>query len=303
MTEQQSRELVQIRIGERGLILNTLDEMTRWAEGVKNSGLAPKTLSTASQIIVATQYGLELGLTPMAALNSIAVIGNKPSLYGDAALALVRRSGLCEYVKEWIEGEGDEMVAYCEAKRKDQVEPVKRSFSVADAKTAGLWKKTGPWTTHPKRMLQYKARAFCLRDLFSDVLMGLHLYEELQGEDDFSMPVCDTPPRATRRTKPAQDVQVTDANPQPAENTDGSTEAEPAGTTDPIPMMYQGLRNQFAVIAKVGAETSDEQVTEMFRYYCADALACPPEDVSAEKFTVPMLQKVQTALNSFKAGA
>ncbi len=54
------------------------------------------------------------------------------------------------------------------------------TFSVADAKQAGLWKKSGTWTTNPKRMLKMRARAFTLRDGWPDVLKGLHSIEEIQ---------------------------------------------------------------------------------------------------------------------------
>ena len=40
--------------------------------------------------------------------------------------------------------------------------------------------KQGPWTQHPKRMRQMRARAFALRDVFPDVLCGMPVAEELQ---------------------------------------------------------------------------------------------------------------------------
>jgi hypothetical protein len=52
------------------------------------------------------------------------------------------------------------------------------SFSVSDAKRAGLWGKSGPWANYPERMLKYRARGFCLRDAFPDVLKGLITIEE-----------------------------------------------------------------------------------------------------------------------------
>ena len=51
---------------------------------------------------------------------------------------------------------------------------------MADAKTAGLIGKQGPWTQYPKRMRQMRARAFALRDVFPDVLRGMPVAEELQ---------------------------------------------------------------------------------------------------------------------------
>jgi hypothetical protein len=61
-------------------------------------------------------------------------------------------------------------------------------FSVADAKRAGLWGKSGPWTQYPRRMLQLRARGFALRDAFPDVLKGLVTAEEAQDYPQASPP-------------------------------------------------------------------------------------------------------------------
>lgn len=150
------------------------------AEIVINSGTAPKGMNRDS-CMVAIMHGLEVGLTPMAALQRIAVVNGRPTIWGDGAIGLVRASGLCEYVKEWVENEGTgAAIAYCETKRRSEQEKVTRSFSVADAQKANLWGKGGPWQQYPSRMLQMRARAFCLRDVYADVLGGLSFREEVE---------------------------------------------------------------------------------------------------------------------------
>lgn len=66
-------------------------------------------------------------------------------------------------------------------------------FSVADAKTAGLWGKQGPWKQFPDRMLQMRARGFAARDGAADVLGGLYLREEV----DETAAMKDVTPRET----------------------------------------------------------------------------------------------------------
>ena len=116
----------------------------------------------------------------MQALQSIAVVNGRPSIFGDAALAVVKASPVCEYVTEAIEGEGEQMAAICTAKRRGYPTPTVVKFTVADAKKANLWGKTGPWTQYPKRMLQMRARGFALRDAFPDALRGMVTAEEAQ---------------------------------------------------------------------------------------------------------------------------
>ena len=179
------------------IVPKSMDEAYRLAKAIVLSGTAPKGMTTPESCMIAILHGLEVGLPPLAALQRISVINGRPTLWGDAAIGLVRGSGLCEYVEEHQDGE----VAICAAKRKGEPEPIVRTFSVADAKRAGLWGKAGPWQQYPQRMLQMRARAFALRDGFADVLGGLYLREEID-EDERSSRARDV--SGTIGTKPGQ---------------------------------------------------------------------------------------------------
>jgi len=265
---------LQVRAGQRGLQLNSLDEMARFADGVVKAGLAPATLNTSAKVVVALQVGAEIGLTPMAALRSVYVIKGTPTLYGDAALALVKSSSVCKCISEKVIGEGDAMEAVVESQRTDG-SVVTTTFSVADAKQAGLWgKKCSTWCTHPKRMLKYKARACNLRDNFPDILLGLHLTEEMEGiEEQLPVPKCDTPTREDRR-KPVDSVIVEDTEPDIIEPEDLGVEVEP--TEDLHTQLLLGYLDKFP-------EGS-------FQSWAAFVLCVEVDEVdSKEKFTQGML--------------
>lgn len=162
-----------------GLALATFDDAFRFAKMVSQSEFAPKDFrGKAESCLLAIQHGSEVGLSPMQSLQSIAVINGRPTIWGDAALALVQSSPVCEYVREYLEGDGDNLTAVCEAKRQGYPSPSVSRFSVADAKKAGLWGKSGPWTQYPQRMLTLRARGFALRNAFADALRGLITAEE-----------------------------------------------------------------------------------------------------------------------------
>lgn len=145
------------------------------ADYLADSTMVPKDfIGKPGNCLIAVQWGLEVGLKPLQALQNIAVINGRPSLWGDAMVALVRSSPLCEYIKESDDGK----TATCKVKRRGQDEEF-RTFSMDDAKSAGLLGKAGPWTQYPKRMRQMRARGFALRDVFSDVLKGMAMAEEL----------------------------------------------------------------------------------------------------------------------------
>ncbi len=154
------------------------DSAWRMAIAISKSGLAPKNITTPEAIFTAMQLGAEVGLSPMSALQNIAVVNGRPTIWGDAQLALVRASGLLEDFVETLEGDGEDMKAVCVAKRKGYSTPSRAEFSVTDARKAKLWGKDGPWQTNPKRMLQMRARAFALRDGFTDILKGIYSTEE-----------------------------------------------------------------------------------------------------------------------------
>lgn len=211
----------EIQLTQRGLALTNLEDMFRFAQYVVASGLAPAGLSQPEQVVIALQSGAELGMPPMASLRGFGVINGRATLYGDAGLALVRKSGKLEAFDESIEGNigldltktSDAVHAKCSATRDGRT--VTRSFSVEDAKRARLWmKKTSkgydtPWVTHPQRMMQFKARAFCLRDLFGDVLEGLSFYEEFVGMEE-TEPTNEDRIKADMGSKKVESVTVVD---------------------------------------------------------------------------------------------
>jgi hypothetical protein len=154
----------------------TFEQALTFSNYLAESDMVPKDFKgKPGNCLVAIQWGMEIGLKPLQAMQNIAVINGRPSLWGDAVIALVRSSPLCEYIIE----EDDGRTATCKVKRRGEPEQ-SRSFSMDDAKAAGLLGKQGPWTQYPKRMRQMRARAFAVRDVFPDVLKGLPVAEELQ---------------------------------------------------------------------------------------------------------------------------
>jgi len=176
-----STELSTTTTPARGLALASFDDAFRFSKMVAASDFAPKDFrGKPESCLLAIQHGSEIGLSPMQSLQNIACINGRPAIWGDAALAVAMASPVCESVTETIDGEGENMVATCTAKRRGYEKPTVVRFTVADAKKASLWGKSGPWTQYPRRMLQLRARGFALRDAFPDVLKGLVTAEEAQ---------------------------------------------------------------------------------------------------------------------------
>lgn len=159
----------------------SLQEAMQIADLLAGSDIVPKDYQRKpGNILVAMQWGAEIGLQPLQAMQNIAVINGRPSIWGDAMLALVRSSGLLDFIREELSEDG--MKATCTVKRKNE-EPAVSVFTMEDAKKAGLSGKAGPWTQYPKRMLKLRARSYALRDVFPDVLKGMAIAEEEKDKE------------------------------------------------------------------------------------------------------------------------
>lgn len=199
MSEQQ---LVQMRDTAPNpmRVPQSVEQIEMLAKIIARSDLAPKDYrGKPENTMVAIMMGQEIGVSPMQAVQGIAVINGRPSVWGDLLLAMCRAHPQCQGIDESLEYDnaGNVVAAICRAQRNGHQH--ERRFSVDDAKRAGLWTKEGPWKQYPHRMLQMRARGFCLRDVFADALRGLSCAEE---QADF---VIEAEPQ-----RPAQVVAIAD---------------------------------------------------------------------------------------------
>lgn len=192
-----------------GIVPTTLDEGWRLATMMAKSSLVPKQfLGKPEDVMVAIQLGVEVGFAPMQALQSIAVINGRPSIWGDGFLALIMTSSRYADHQEYYEVDGqacdavtaadlkqDTTAAVCVFQRRGKATPTLQRFSVAQAKAAKLWGKDGPWTQYPDRMLKMRARSWAGRDAFPDLLRGLRTAEEAHDEPAEALPPVVMAPR------------------------------------------------------------------------------------------------------------
>ena len=257
MTTQEKKQMApkaQLVVGGQvaPIVPTDVDQVHRLAQFIAGARWAPISYLAdprnrqsdydVNKITVGIMHGLELGFTPLAALQSIAIINGMPSVWGDGAKALVMSSGLVEDFKEWIEGSGTDMVAHCEIQRKDQKTPTHQTFSMDEARDAGLLNKQGPWKDYTRRMLQMRARSWAMRDACPEVLRGVKVAEEamdmvpLQQYSDGSYgPAAEAGQAAQRPTmsETAAETAAEDTNETQAE--DAEIVDESAVETEPAP--------------------------------------------------------------------
>lgn len=184
MSNGESREI------QRFITPSTFEQAMEMASKLATSDLVPQAYrGKPANVVIAWEMGAELGLSPMTSLQSIAVINGKPSLYGEAPLAVVISSGHLEEITEDWDAETE--TATCTVKRKGWAKPVVRTFSMADARKAKVYERDqngggGKWIPLAERwsyqswgrdMCAYRARGRALKVVFADVLKGVDVAE------------------------------------------------------------------------------------------------------------------------------
>jgi hypothetical protein len=154
----------------------TFDEAFRFANLIAESTLIPKEFQKSpANVLIAVQLGMELGVSPMQALQNMYVVNGRPAIFGDLLPAIVMQSGLLEEFEETA----NDKSATCTVKRKG-LKAISRTFTMAEAEGAGLTARNPTYKAFPQRMLQMRARSWALRDMFPDVLKGVAIKEEIE---------------------------------------------------------------------------------------------------------------------------
>lgn len=180
-TQKTPSKLTQKSADDSLLSPSNFEHAYRMANMICKTEMVPKAYQNKPQdVLVAMEMGRTLGLSPLSAVQNIAVINGRPTLYGDAILAVCSGHPDFENIEECPILEGEKVIGYtCRVKRRGRG-VTSQTFTIEQATNAGLWGKIGPWKSYPQRMLQMRARAFALRDSFADALGGVRVTEEVQ---------------------------------------------------------------------------------------------------------------------------
>lgn len=152
------------------------------AKELAQATILPKHLRNAPADVYATLiYGRELGLSPMQSILGIHMIEGRPSLSAQTAVALVKRSPLCEY---FVQVESTDLRAKYETMRKGDPNAIELTYTIEQATQAGLVKKTSTgadsnWLKHPAAMLRARASLQLARDVYPDIIQNVYTEDEL----------------------------------------------------------------------------------------------------------------------------
>ena len=174
----------------------TIAEATTLAKAAVASRLYSVASPEAALMILLT--GKDLGLTASQSLRAVYVVSGKPVVSSDAMVAAIRRSGLAD---SWRVTESTAERCTITTRRRGESEPESETFTIEDARRAGLDRKD-VWRAYPRDMLRHRCAAALARRVYPDVILGCYA----PGELDEPAPV---------------DVRVTDRDRTPATSDEG----------------------------------------------------------------------------------
>lgn len=188
--------------------------------------LAPSTIlptayrGNAANAFVAAETGAALGLEPLQALASIAVINGRATLSSDLMATVIRRAGHTLRIVE----NSPESVTATLIRADDKTFKFEVTWDKDKATKAGLWGQRGPWSQYPTQMLRARAITEVARQGASEALMGM-----FYSPEDFGATMTET-----GEVIEAEIVDDTPAKPAPAKPKPASKPA--AAPSQPAPL-------------------------------------------------------------------
>lgn len=193
---QQAKITKAIKIGDAGIVLETVEDAINYCKWNQESGLLPEHIRNPKQAFAIMARGAELGLKPHASWRWLFMTkGGKIAMESKGKLAVCQAAPSFEGYKEWVENEDiepEKWKAVAVAMRRGRADTIKE-FSYLDAQRANLVQQKrnkrgelydGTYQLYLKDMLLARARDRCLDLAFADVLGGMPSREIMEEVED-----------------------------------------------------------------------------------------------------------------------
>jgi hypothetical protein len=252
-----TQELVPYR---RASSLDIASASRELAEQIANTDFVPKGLrGNPPAILAAILYGHEVGLGPMQSLAKIAVIDGRPALSAEAMRGLIFAAGH----ELWIEDQTNTRVTVA-GRRADGTQTSKVTWTLDDAKRARIAGKAN-WQAYPRQMLLARATAELARAIFADVIGGLVVVEEVDGDGAVEVvtPETDAAAEQGKTTRTRRRIATPEAQPPPVPEPEPTPEPTPPPEPDapPAPMSISQRGMLFALFAQRGIEGREDRLS------------------------------------------
>jgi hypothetical protein len=224
------------------------------------TGFLPNSIKTVEQCVAIMLKGRELSVPAMYALSNIAVINGKPTCGAELMLALVHR----DHGRDAIRVKHSTAES-CTVEWKEWGGVNSFTFTIEDAKRAGLANKEGPWRQYPAAMLRARAISAACRMAFPGSIAGMYTPEELGAvvtvRDDGSVDVVEDDRHAAylANAKPAEPTPINPTMTSAPNQPETPSRRQPIGGWSEFwPWAKQhGVKNEEDFIALVNRRPKD----------------------------------------------
>lgn len=188
-------------------------------------------LKDHAQAVTKILFGRELGFSPIISISGIHIIEGKPALSSNLMATLIKRSGKYDYrVKTWTDAEC--VLTFREKNGSDWEDVGESSFTIDDAKRAGVVKPGGSWIKYPKAMLFARSLSQGLRTYCPDVSAApIYNPEEMGATVDEEGAVTELPKSARPVAVTTEDIEITGSGQPSAASHGNGGRGEGEGTS------------------------------------------------------------------------
>lgn len=160
-------------------------------------------VETPAQAVAIIQMGAELGFGPVTSLNIIKIIQGQMTVAARGLLALAQNKANVS----WKLLENNDKVCSIRFSR-PKWDDMEVTFSLDEARAAGLLRSGGGWEKYPKDMLFARCASRGIRRIAPDAISGLYATEEIQDAAPLTpsgppIPVVDAEPCPDAVVEPA----------------------------------------------------------------------------------------------------
>lgn len=136
---------------------------------------------TVEDLMAVCLFGRELGWAPMTSLRNLFLVNGKPEITSHGLWQVVLESKDLTFLKMQTNNEKCSIQLKRKLSSGAEIE-FEETFSIDDAKKAGLLKNGSVWEKYPKRMLEARCKSVIARNAFPEKLGGFYYQGELLND-------------------------------------------------------------------------------------------------------------------------
>jgi len=222
-------------------IIPSAQNLLLLSEALHQSGMFPNVKNKFGALAI-IEYGRELGLQPVIALQTMSVINGRICVESKAMLGMAQKNGIKhEIIEKTREGSTVQFT-------KSGSEPYTETFTIEDAEKLGFTNKIN-WKMYPEEMCFWRCIAKGLRAYAPDAILGLYSKEEMLdvGDSFNSKPKKEI---IKKKTEPKKEEPATDEQRKEIQNSIAKL-VELGQDTDELDTRMKGyIKNNFKVEVK-----------------------------------------------------